>query len=44
MSFLGVVTVLGQLALAAMGGLIILASLVVIAGIAFPALVAPLLP
>ncbi|MFM9876291.1 MAG: hypothetical protein ACKVOG_00370 [Rhodoglobus sp.] len=44
MSFLGVVTVLGQLALAAMGGLIILASLVVIAGIAFPPLVAPLLP
>ena len=44
MSFLGVVTVLGQLALAAMGGLIILASLVVLAGIAFPPLVAPLLP
>lgn len=42
MSFLGVVTVLGQLALVVMGGVIILASLVVLAGIAFPALLAPL--
>jgi hypothetical protein len=44
MSFFGVVTVLGQLVLFVMGGLVILASLVALAGIAVPGLLDPLLP
>ena len=44
MTFLSAVRNLGLLALAAMGGLVILASLVVLAGIAYPPLLAPLLP
>ncbi len=42
MTFLGAVRNLGLLVLVAMGGLIVLASLVVLVGMVFPALVAPL--
>lgn len=44
MSFISVVTVLGQLALAAMGAIVALTGVVLLAGIAFPPLLAPLLP
>ncbi len=44
MTFLRVISVLGHLALIAMAAVIIFTSLLVIAGIAFPPLVAPLLP
>ncbi len=42
MTFVDVVRNLGLLVLVAMGGLIVLASLVVLVGMVFPAVVAPL--
>jgi len=44
MKFLGVVSVLGQLALFAMGAIVLLTTAVLLAGVAYPPLLAGILP